>query len=87
MTDSSLQSKGKLADVFAKINMSELPAMSAHVQELLALTSEKRSANYDDLAKIILKDFSLTHKVLQFANSAYYAEGLDRFHGGCGAWL
>jgi HD-like signal output (HDOD) protein len=75
MTDSSLHSKGKLADVFAKINMSELPAMSAHVQELLALTSSKRSANYDDLAKIILKDFSLTHKVLQFANSAYYALG------------
>ncbi|MFH1217794.1 MAG: HDOD domain-containing protein [Pseudomonadota bacterium] len=67
--------KGKLSDVFAKINMSELPAMSVHVQELLALTSEKRSANYDDLAKIILKDFSLTHKVLQFANSAYYALG------------
>ncbi|RJX36160.1 MAG: HDOD domain-containing protein [Desulfurivibrio sp.] len=75
MTDSHLSSKGKLADVFAKINMSELPAMSAHVQELLALTSDKRSANYDDLARIILKDFSLTHKVLQFANSAYYALG------------
>jgi len=75
MTDSSLNSKGKLADVFAKINMSELPAMSAHVQELLALTGDKRSANYDDLARIILKDFSLTHKVLQFANSAYYALG------------
>lgn len=67
--------KGKLADVFAKINMSELPAMSVHVQELLALTSGKRSANYDDLARIILKDFSLTHKVLQFANSAYYSLG------------
>jgi len=75
MIDSSLQSKGKLAEVFAKINMSELPAMSAHVQELLSLTSDKRSANYDDLAKIILKDFSLTHKVMQFANSAYYALG------------
>jgi len=75
MTDSSLNTKGKLADVFAKINMSELPAMSAHVQELLTLTSSKKSANYDDLAKIILKDFSLTHKVLQFANSAYYALG------------
>lgn len=75
MTDSSLHSKGKLADVFAKINMSELPAMSVHVQELLALTSSKTTANYEDLAKIILKDFSLTHKVLQFANSAYYALG------------
>ncbi|MBI5558596.1 MAG: HDOD domain-containing protein [Deltaproteobacteria bacterium] len=55
--------------------MSELPAMSVHVQELLALTGNKMSANYDDLARIILKDFSLTHKVLQFANSAYYALG------------
>lgn len=55
--------------------MSELPAMSVHVQELLAMTSGKRSANYDDLAKIILNDFSLTHKVLQYANSAYYSLG------------
>jgi HD-like signal output (HDOD) protein len=77
MTDSSLHNKGKLADIFARINMSELPAMSVHVQELLALTGSKKSksANYDDLARIILKDFSLTHKVLQIANSAYYALG------------
>ena len=77
MTDASLHNKGKLADIFARINMSELPAMSVHVQELLALTGSKKSqsANYDDLARIILKDFSLTHKVLQIANSAYYALG------------
>jgi HD-like signal output (HDOD) protein len=75
MSDSSLQTQGRLADVFSRINMSELPAMSVHVQELLALTSGKMSANYDDLARIILKDFSLTHKVLQFANSAYYTLG------------
>lgn len=75
MSDSSTKSSQKLAEVFAKINMSELPAMSVHVQELLALTSGKKSANYDDLAKIILNDYSLTHKVLQFANSAYYTLG------------
>ncbi len=75
MSESVSAARGKLAEVFAKINMSELPAMSVHVQELLSLTSDKRSANYDDLARIILKDFSLTHKVLQCANSAYYALG------------
>ncbi len=75
MTDGQMHTKGKLADIFASINMSEIPAMSVHVQELLALSSSKRSANYENLAKIILKDFSLTHKVLQFANSAYYGLG------------
>ena len=69
------KSQVKLEEVFAQINMSELPAMSTHVQELLALTSGKRSVNYDDLAEIILRDYSLTHKVLQFANSAYFAVG------------
>lgn len=69
------KSQVKLEEVFAQINMSELPAMSVHVQELLALTSGKRSVNYDALAEIILHDYSLTHKVLQFANSAYFALG------------
>lgn len=75
MSESSIDSRGRLADVFAKINMSELPAMSVHVQELLALDSGQRSVDYDDLAAIILKDISLTHKVLQVANSAFYSLG------------
>ncbi len=75
MPESSPNYQGKLAEIFSRINMSELPAMSVHVQELLAITSGNKSANYDDLAKIILNDYSLTNKVLQSANSAYYSLG------------
>ncbi|MBU0675355.1 MAG: HDOD domain-containing protein [Proteobacteria bacterium] len=64
----------KLADIFSRINLSELPAMSAHVHELISVTCSSRSASYE-LAKIILKDYSLTNKVLQVVNSAYYALG------------
>ena len=64
----------KLATIFAKINLSELPAMSANVQELIALSHSSRSAAYD-LSKVILKDYSLTNKVLQVVNSAYYSIG------------
>lgn len=64
----------KLADIFAKINMSELPAMSTNVRELISLTSSSRSSGYE-LAKVILKDYSLTNKVLQVVNSAYYSLG------------
>ncbi|MDA8164632.1 MAG: HDOD domain-containing protein [Desulfobacteraceae bacterium] len=64
----------KLAQIFARINMSELPAMSANVQELISLTGSRRSAAYD-LAKVILKDYSLTNKVLQVVNSAFYSLG------------
>lgn len=64
----------KLATIFTKINLSELPAMSANVQELIALSHSSRSAAYD-LSKVILKDYSLTNKVLQVVNSAYYSIG------------
>jgi HD-like signal output (HDOD) protein len=64
----------KLATIFAKINLSELPAMSANVQELITLSHSSRSAAYD-LSKVILKDYSLTNKVLQVVNSAYYSIG------------
>ena len=75
MTEQANQPSDKLSEIFAKINMSELPAMSAHVQELLTLSSGDRSTNYTKLAEIILRDFSLTNKILQFANSAYYSLG------------
>lgn len=73
MTNAS-EPSAKLATIFAKINLSELPAMSANVQELIALSHSSRSAAYD-LSKVILKDYSLTNKVLQVVNSAYYSIG------------
>ncbi|HSR36963.1 MAG TPA: HDOD domain-containing protein, partial [Desulfurivibrionaceae bacterium] len=45
-----------------------------NVQELISLTHSSRSAAYE-LAKVILKDYSLTKKVLQVVNSAYYSLG------------
>ncbi len=73
MTDTK-EPSAKLATIFAKINLSELPAMSGNVQELIALSHSSRSAAYD-LSKVILKDYSLTNKVLQVVNSAYYSIG------------
>lgn len=73
-TNDNQESIGKLAAIFAKINLSELPAMSSNVQELISLSHSNRSAAYD-LSRVILKDYSLTNKVLQVVNSAYYSVG------------
>jgi len=74
MTDTAPDPGGKLAEIFVKMNMGELPAMSHNVQELLSLAHSSRSAGYE-LSKVILKDYSLTNKVLQVVNSAYYSLG------------
>jgi HD-like signal output (HDOD) protein/DNA-binding response OmpR family regulator len=54
------------------MNMGELPAMSMNVQKLVSLTNDQTATN-GDLAEVILQDYSLTNKVLQVINSAYYA--------------
>ncbi|HIJ78664.1 MAG: HDOD domain-containing protein [Desulfobulbaceae bacterium] len=64
-----------LTEIFSKVNMSELPAMSNHVQELLTLLNSKQTTA-QDLADVILKDASLTTKLLQVVNSAYYSRGV-----------
>ncbi len=74
MPEEQQQVSAKLSEIFAKMNMGELPAMASNVQELISLTHSSRSAAYD-LSKVILKDYSLTNKVLQVVNSAYYALG------------
>ncbi len=74
MTNNTEQTSGKLAEILTKMNMSELPAMSNNVQELISLVHSSRSAAYD-LSRVILKDYSLTNKVLQVVNSAYYSLG------------
>jgi HD-like signal output (HDOD) protein len=56
------------------MSLTELPAMSTNVQELISLTCSSRSAAAE-LTKVILKDYSLTNKVLQVVNSAYYSMG------------
>lgn len=61
-----------LSEIFSKMNMGGLPAMSMTVQKLVSLTNSQWSTSAD-LAKVILQDYSLTNKVLQVVNSAYYA--------------
>jgi len=63
-----------LSDIFSKVNMSELPAMSDHVQELLRLLNRDDS-NAEEISEVILKDASLTTKLLQVVNSAFYSRG------------
>jgi HD-like signal output (HDOD) protein len=54
----------------------DLPAFSNHIAEINGKLSSLTAINYSsvgDLAKIILKDFSLTNKLLRVVNSALYA--------------
>ncbi|MBU1406456.1 MAG: HDOD domain-containing protein [Proteobacteria bacterium] len=61
-----------LREIFSKVNMSELPAMSDHVEELLRLLNNDDSSA-EEIAGVILKDASLTTKLLQVVNSAFYS--------------
>ncbi|MFZ5776072.1 MAG: HDOD domain-containing protein [Thermodesulfobacteriota bacterium] len=64
-----------LAEIFNRANLGELPAMSAHVRELID-TLNNENATAHEIAEVILKDASLTTKLLQVANSAYYNRGV-----------
>lgn len=61
----------QLRQIFHGADMADLPAMSGNVQELLSLTGNGRAAA-QDLSEVILRDYSLTNKVLRVVNSAYY---------------
>lgn len=71
----SKEAHKKLAEIFGKINLSDLPAMSDHVNEILAITSKSR-VTAEQLAEVILRDYSLTNKILQVVNSPYYNRGV-----------
>jgi HD-like signal output (HDOD) protein len=64
--------KKQLQEIFACADMTDLPAISGNVRELMALASSSRSAAAD-LADVILRDYSLTNKTLRVVNSAYYS--------------
>lgn len=66
------QAGKKLQEIFRKSGVADLPALSENVQELLYLTSNPRTTAAE-LADVILKDYSLTNKILQVVNSAYYS--------------
>ena len=54
-----------------RLNQAELPALAAVVQDLHRLAGEEK-ASVQQLADVLLRDASLTSKVLRVANSAYY---------------
>lgn len=72
---SNKSARNTLADIFSRVNMSDLPAMSDHVQELISLL-DSNTVSTRELAKVILKDASLTTKLLQLVNSAYFNRGV-----------
>lgn len=69
--DSSAPAGAELRQLFTKKQLSGLPTIAPHARELLALANSSQS-NGEQLARAILKDFSLTSKVLQVVNSALY---------------
>jgi len=71
MTELPEKSHKLLMQLFGLASMQEMPTMSAHVRELIALLGNPH-ATAKDLTNTILKDYSLTVKVLQVVNSAYY---------------
>ena len=68
------QVRKRLLEIFSLVNMDSLPAMSDHVSELISLLGNSL-VTASELAETIQKDFSLTTKILQVVNSAYYSRG------------
>ncbi|MCQ4310632.1 HDOD domain-containing protein [Pseudomonas stutzeri] len=54
-----------------RLNQSDLPALAAVVQDLQRLTEQEHSS-VQQLADVLLRDASLTTKVLRVGNSSYY---------------
>ena len=54
-----------------RLNDSDLPALAAVVVDLQRM-AENDSASVQQLADVLLRDASLTSKVLRVANSIYY---------------
>lgn len=54
-----------------RLNDSELPALAAVVTDMQQLAASE-SSSVQDLAAVLLRDASLTSKVLRVANSSYY---------------
>ncbi len=54
-----------------RLNQAELPALASVVQDLQRL-AQQESSSVGQLAEVLLRDASLTSKVLRVGNSAYY---------------
>lgn len=60
----------------AQLNKAELPAMAVVVHDLLRL-SQSETASIKQLAEVLLRDASLTSKVLRVSNSVYCNPGRE----------
>ena len=54
-----------------RLNQSELPALASVVKDLQRLAAHEH-ASVQQLADVLLRDASLTSKVLRVGNSSYY---------------
>ncbi len=61
----------KLVEIFTRVNLSDLPAMSEHIDEIRALAADSKST-MEDMVQVVMKDYGLAVKILREANSAYY---------------
>jgi eukaryotic-like serine/threonine-protein kinase len=50
----------------------DFPAVSRTLIEVNRLTSDDSTASSEDLARVILRDYAVTNKLLRLANSSYY---------------
>jgi eukaryotic-like serine/threonine-protein kinase len=55
----------------------EFPAFSQSIIEVNRLTDEDSVAGYDKVGAVILRDFSLTNRVMKIANSAFFDRGSE----------
>lgn len=53
----------------------DFPAFSTTLAEINTLTDEQSNATFDDLGRVIMRDYSLTNRVMKVANSAFFDRG------------
>lgn len=56
----------------------DFPAISRTLMEINRMTAEDSRANSEQLANVILRDYSMTSRLLKLANSAYYGNFAGR---------
>lgn len=74
------EEKGKLTLDFLLRRLKrrpEFPAFSQSIIEVNRLTDEDSVAGYDKVGAVILRDFSLTNRVMKIANSAFFDRGSE----------
>ena len=70
-TDMNREEDNKLVEIFTRVNLSDLPAISEHIDEIRTLSADSQST-ISDMVQVVMKDYGLTIKILREVNSAYY---------------